>query len=194
LISDHPWNRKNTFREHHVFSDLPTVTDLDGVVLEGWYAIVEYFENLHRSKPLLGVTPKEKSETRRIISLFNEMFFSDVTKNIVFEKIIKKHYDRSSPDSSRIRKGNDEMGRYFDYIAWLADSRNWLAGDNFSLADIAAAAQISCVDYTGSVKWDNYPIVKDWYVRIKSRPSFRDILADKIPNITPPDCYQELDF
>jgi glutathione S-transferase len=69
-----------------------------------------------------------------------------------------------------------------------------LAGDNFSLADIAAAAQISCVDYVGSIKWDDYPIVKDWYVRIKSRPSFRDILADRIPNIAPPPYYQELDF
>jgi glutathione S-transferase len=74
------------------------------------------------------------------------------------------------------------------------DSRNWLAGDNFSLADISAAAQISCVDYTGSIKWDNYPEVKDWYVRIKSRPSFRDILADRIPSIVPPSHYQELDF
>jgi glutathione S-transferase len=118
----------------------------------------------------------------------------DVTKNIVFEKVIKKYVENSSPDSSCIRKGNNEIKRYFNYIADLVDRRNWLSGNEFSLADIAAAAQISCVDYIGSIEWDNYPAVKDWYVRIKSRLSFRDILQDRIANISPPNYYQELDF
>jgi glutathione S-transferase len=194
LIIDYPWNRKNAFSERHVFSDLPTLVDLDGSAFEGWYSIIEYFEHSYRSTSLFGTTQKEKAETRRIISLFNEMFFSDVTKNIVFEKVMKKHYERSSPDSSRLRKGSEEMVKYFDYITWIMDYRNWLAGNDFSLADIAAAAQISCVDYTGSIKWEDFPIVKDWYVRIKSRPSFRDILADRITNISPPPHYQELDY
>jgi glutathione S-transferase len=168
--------------------------DSDGIVLEGWYSIIEHMERLHRNNSLLGGTPKETAESRRIIILFNEMFFSDVVKNIVFEKVIKKHMERSSPDSSNIRKGNGDIAKYFDYISWLMDHRNYLAGDRFSLADIAAASQISCVDYVGSIKWDDYPDVKDWYVRIKSRPSFRDILLDRVPNVNPPTYYQELDF
>ena len=86
------------------------------------------------------------------------------------------------------------MKKYFDYIAWLANRRNWLAGDEFSLADISAAAHISCLDYVGSVEWEKYPEMKDWYVRIKSRPSFRDILRDRILNVSPPPFYTELDF
>jgi glutathione S-transferase len=194
LIVDLPWKRKNVFSQHHVFSDLPTLVDQDGMVLEGWYAIIEHLEQSYRSNSLLGVTQKEKAESRRIATLFNEMFFADVTKNIVFEKVIKKHVENSSPDSSCIRKGNSEINRYFSHIADLVNRRNWLSGNEFSLADIAAAAQISCVDYIGSIGWDNYPTVKDWYVRIKSRPSFRDILHDRIANMSPPSYYQELDF
>jgi len=194
LIIDLPWDRKVTFSRKHIFSDIPTLVDLDGTVLEGWYSIVEHMENSYRTNSLFGVTPKEKAESRRIVSFFNEMFFSDVTKNIVFEKVMKKHLDQSSPNSANIRKGNDELKKYFDYISWLTDYRNWLAGDDFSIADITAAAQISCVDYMGSIKWEDYHNVKDWYVRVKSRPSFRGILSDRIPHIVPPDCYSELDF
>jgi glutathione S-transferase len=194
LIFDFPWDRKNAFSKKHVFSDLPALVDANGAVLEGWYAIVEHLEQSYRTNSLLGATPNEKAESRRIATLFNEMFFADVTKNIVFEKVMKRHIDRSSPDSASIRKGADAIKKYFDYISWLTDCRNWLSGDEFSLADISAASQISCVDYVGSIKWDDYSAVKDWYVRIKSRPSFRDILADRIPNIAPPDYYSELDF
>jgi glutathione S-transferase len=194
LVIDFPWNRKSVFSKHHVFSDIPTLVDQDSVVLEGWYAIIEHLEQSVRASSLLGATPKEKAESRRIVTLFNEMFFADITKNIIFEKVIKKHMESSPPDSSRIRAGSSEIKKYFDYITCLVDSRNWLSGNEFSVADIAAAAQISCIDYIGSIGWDNYPSVKDWYVRIKSRPSFRDLLYDRIPNVAPPDYYSELDF
>lgn len=194
LIVDIPWDRKKTFSQNHVLSDLPTLVDMDGVVLEGWYAIVEHLEQHYRSNTLLRVTQKEKAETRRIMTLFNEMFFAEVTKNVVFERVIKKYVDNGSPDSASIRKGNMAVKKYMDYISWLIDRRNWLAGEEFTLADISAAAQISCIDYVGSLEWSCYPNVKEWYMRIKSRPSFREILSDRVPNVTPPAHYQELDF
>ena len=194
LIIETPWERKKEFSENHVFSDLPTLIDMDGTVLEGWYAIVEHVEQSYRSNSLLGITQKEKAETRRIMTLFNVMFFADVTKNIVFEKIIKRYMENTSPDSSRIRSGISAIKEYFDYITWLTNRRNWLAGDSFTLADISAAAQISCIDYMGSVEWEKYPDVQDWYARIKSRPTFRDILSDRVSHVIPPAYYAQLDF
>ncbi len=194
LIVELPWKRKKCISENHVISDIPMLIENDGFILEGWYAIVEHIEQSGRTRSLFGSSQKEKAESRRISSFFNEMFFADVTKQIVFEKIIKKHISNKSPDSSSIRKGIFELKQYFDYISWLIERRNWLTGNDFTIADIAAAAQISCVDYVGAIEWDTYPAVKDWYVRIKSRPSFRSILYDKISDMTPPKHYQELDF
>lgn len=194
LVIELPWKRKKIVSENHMMSDIPTLIENDGFALEGWYAIVENIEQSARSRSLLGNSQKEKAESRRITSLFNTMFYADVTKQIVFEKIIKKYISNKSPDSSSIRKGSSELKQYFDYISWLVDRRNWLAGNEFTIADISAAAQISCIDYVGSIEWEAYPIVKDWYVRIKSRPSFRDILQDRISDMTPPAHYQELDF
>lgn len=183
----YPWNESDSC------SEPPILAEKNGLILEGWYPIIEYLEQSYRQNPMLGESAKDKAETRRIASLFNTMFFSDVTKAIVFEKIFKRHYGKS-PDSSAIRKGITEINRYFEYIAWLIERRNWLAGERFSIADISAAAHISCVDYVGSINWDHYSAVKEWYVRVKSRPSFRSILLDKISDFTPPEYYSELDF
>ena len=79
-------------------------------------------------------------------------------------------------------------------IAWLTERRNWLAGDDFSLADIAAASHISCLDYLGDIPWADHPGAHDWYARVKSRPSFRPLLADHIPGLPPPKHYADLDF
>ncbi|MDR1334923.1 MAG: glutathione S-transferase family protein [Holosporaceae bacterium] len=193
-IQEMPWKRNNKFSEFHMRSDIPALVD-DATLLEGWYAIVEHLEQTHRAHSILGSSQKEKAEARRIMAMFNGMFFCEVGKDVVFEKVIKKHTEnKSSPDSSKIRNSIAAMKQYMNYITWQMDRRNWLAGNDFSLADIAAAAQISCIDYLGSVKWDEYPQVKCWYVRIKSRPSFRSILGDRIPGIAPVSYYSELDF
>lgn len=189
-----PWSGPNEEDDENDLSlpcDLPILLDGSNVY-KGWYAIVEHLEQQDSS--LFGSTEATKSEARRIASLFNCFFFAEVTRNIVFEKVIKRYIENSSPDSSAIRKGNNAISKYFEYINWLTDRRNWLAGEDFTFADIAAAAQISSLDYIGNVEWEKYPMVKNWYVRIKSRPSFRDLLSDHISNITPPPHYKDLDF
>lgn len=194
LAVEFPWDMRKKEKEDDVLliSDIPTLIDLDAVAYKGWYSIVEHLEK--QGPSLFGETEKEKAETRRIVCLFNGMFFAEVTRNIIFEKVIKRYLEHSSPDSAAIRRGNNAIVRYFEHITWLADRRNWLAGEAFSFADIVVASHISSLDYMGSIEWENFPLVKDWYVRIKSRPSFRDILNDRISNVTPPKHYQDLDF
>ena len=75
-----------------------------------------------------------------------------------------------------------------------AETREWLAGPNLSLADFAAAAHLSCLDYIGDVDWRLSRATKDWYARIKCRPGFRTLLADRVPGLTPPAHYVDLDF
>lgn len=191
-IEEYPWNRKKIFSENHMFSDLPTLVENDTLVIQGAYSIVEYIEYNYRAQNKGSI--RNKIEIDRITSLFNIYFFAEVTNKVIYEKITKKYIEKAAPDSSSIRKGSQNIAKYFEYIAWLMNRRNWLAGDDFSLADISAAAHVSCLDYVDSIEWEKFPEVKDWYVRVKSRPSFRDILNDKIPNIKPPEHYVNLDF
>ena len=117
-----------------------------------------------------------------------------LTNNLVGEKIQKRFLGLGHPDSSAIRAGHANIHTHLDYIVWLTERRSWLAGETFSLADIAAAAHLSCLDYIGDVPWDDHPDARIWYARLKSRRAFRPILADHIPGVPPPKHYADPDF
>jgi glutathione S-transferase len=107
---------------------------------------------------------------------------------------MKRFLGLGAPNSDAIRAGKGNIHYHLDYLAYLAERRTWLGGDAFSIADIAAAAQLSALDYLGDVPWAEHEPAKDWYARIKSRPSFRPLLADNIPGVRPPKHYADLDF
>ena len=117
-----------------------------------------------------------------------------MTEPLVGEKMMKRFLGLGEPNSAAIRAGKANLGYHLDYITFLVERRRWLAGDHFSLADISAAAHLSALDYLGDVPWDAHDPAKEWYARIKSRPSFRPLLADHIPGAPPPKHYADLDF
>ncbi len=107
---------------------------------------------------------------------------------------MKKVKGGGYPDSARVKAGLKNIAIHLDYISYLLERNECLAGPQLTLADYAAAAHLSCLDYIDVVDWSSAPIVKDWYARIKSRPSFRSLLADRLPGMRPPDHYDDLDF
>jgi glutathione S-transferase len=46
---------------------------------------------------------------------------------------------------------------HLGYIDGLLQTRDWLAGRRMSLADFAAAAHLSVIDYFGDVPWKDFP-------------------------------------
>jgi glutathione S-transferase len=113
---------------------------------------------------------------------------------LVNEKFMKRFLGFGVPDSAVIRAAKSNLKYHLDYIAYLAERRRWLGGDHFSLADVTAAAHLSALDYLDDVPWDDHEPAKEWYARVKSRPSFRPILADHVPGAPPPKHYTDLDF
>jgi glutathione S-transferase len=156
--------------------------------------ICEYLEEVRPEPALIGKTPAERAETRRLVAWFDGKFVREVTDPIWREKLIKRIKHKETPDSRMVRVGLGNIDLHLAYIAYLFERRNWLAGEALSLADIAAAAQLSVLDYMGDVPWDRHPGAKLWYSRIKSRPSFRPLLADRLPALKPADHYDDLDF
>ena len=95
---------------------------------------------------------------------------------------------------TKLRAIRANIRYHLGYVNHLAHERRWLAGDEMSFADMAAAAHLSSIDYLGEVAWEDYPSAKSWYARMKSRPSFRALLADRMPGISPAPVYADLDF
>ena len=188
------WERRDEFLSLNPTGKVPVLVEEDGSVIAGSTVICEYLDELHPDPPLIGHGVAARAETRRLVAWFDEKFRVEVSDNLIGEKVIKHFLGLGEPSVEAIRAGIANLKIHLDYISWLADSRNWLAGDELSLADLAAAAHLSALDYLGDVPWEDHGRAKEWYVRLKSRPSFRPLLKDRIPGLAPPKHYNNLDF
>jgi glutathione S-transferase len=171
----------------------PVLVDGDQVIAEA-RAILEYLEETTPEPALLPGSAADRAEARRIAQWFDRKFDAEVNAFLLHEKLEKRVQNLGGPDMDAIRAGKDYLRWHLDYMSGLLEVRDGLAGPRWTLADLVAAAHLSCIDYLGDVPWNEFPPARDWYQRIKCRPSFRGLLADRLPGMGPADGYQDLDF
>jgi glutathione S-transferase len=188
------WERREEFLAMNPAGTVPVLQEDNGLVVADSYAICEYLDEAYHEVPLLGRTLAERAEVRRLVAWFDTKFNAEVTRNLLYEKQMKRLTGRGTPDTAAIRAGHTNLRPHLDYLGWLAESRVWLAGASLTLADLCAAAHLSALDFVGDVDWSLSEAAKDWYARVKSRPGFRPLLADRVSGVTPPAHYADLDF
>jgi glutathione S-transferase len=194
MIVEQVWDRRREFLALNPAGEVPVLVEPDNTVLAESWAISEFLEEQEPSPNLAGRTAHERAEVRRLVGWFDRKFDREVSDRLITEKVMKRFLGLGEPDSREIRAAQKNIHTHLSYITFLAERRPWLASDELSFADIAAAAHISCVDYLGDVPWGDHPVAKTWYMRIKSRPSMRAVLADRIPGLLPAKHYADLDF
>jgi glutathione S-transferase len=176
---------------------LPILVDLDGTKVTGIWALLDYLEGAYPEQPLVPEDAAERAEALRLLDWCQTKFHDEVTRRVLFEKASRVHTGSLSsgpPNMDNIRHGRAALLASLKIAAPLAEERGFLAGRNLSLADLALAAHLSALDYYGEVPWPDIPAITEWYTRIKSRPSFRPLLADRVPGQPPVLHYAELDF
>ena len=193
LKEEEPWKLSEDVFKLNPAGELPIFLN-DGNVIVGDYPIAEYLEETVTDTPLIFGDAKQKAEIRRLTDWFDKKFQREVYRNIVQEKVHKRFASGKAPDSQILKIGLNNLVFHLEYMEWLLERRQYLATDTISLADLSAAAQLSVVDYLGGVPWEDFKNAKLWYSKIKSRPSFKDILKDNIRGILPAKHYANLDF
>jgi len=202
LIEERPWERRNDFLVLNPAGTTPVLLEDGGAPVPGAAIIAEYLDEsrgdaLGRHR-LLPVDRGGRVEVRRLLSWFNEKFFAEVSGPLVTERVLKRLMTRAhgggAPEPDAIRAALSNIRYHLDYIGWLVRTRDWLAGERLSYADLAAAAHLSAIDYLGDVPWNQDESAKNWYARVKSRPSFRPLLIESFPGIVPSRTYADLDF
>jgi glutathione S-transferase len=184
------WERRTEFLALNPAGDVPVLIEEDGTTLANSQVICEYLEEVYKDTNTLGTDPVQRSETRRLVSWFDVKFNREVTENIVGEKLMKRILKLGEPHGPSIRAGHANIHYHLDYIGFLTERRKWLAGDDFSLADIAAASHLSTIDYIGDVPWEEHEAARLWYEKIKARDSFKPLLEDRIPGFSPASNYE----
>ena len=196
------WQRRAEFLARNPAGTIPVLENEQGGYLCGAIVIGEYLDEtvgaLKRDRRLMPENPLERAETRRIVEWFLVKFDNEVVRYIlqerVFKQLMRSDEGGGPPDPATIRVGRANLAGHLKYLSMLAASRDWLSGSRLSCADMAAAAAISVLDYLGEVKWDDAPAAREWYARLKSRPSFRPLLGDQVMGLPPSSHYLDLDF
>lgn len=186
------WERRTEFLVMNPAGDIPVFVEKDGTTLSNSQVICEYLEEVYPEVNLIGHDPVQRSETRRLINWFDRKFNSEVTQNLVDEKLMKSILNLGEPHGPTVRAGRANIHYHLDYIGFLTERRTWLAGDAFSLADIAAAGHLSAVDYVGDVPWEQHEAARRWYDKLKERPGFSLLLDERVPGFDPVENYKKV--
>jgi glutathione S-transferase len=202
LVEERVWERREAFLELNPAGTTPVLVTEGHPPVPGAAIIAEFLDEIRG--PELGelrLLPRESGarvEVRRLMSWFHDKFFAEVSGPLTTERFYKRHMPVAtgggSPDTEVLRAARHNIRYHLAYIGWLVRTRDWLAGERLSYADLAAAAHLSAVDYLGDVPWNEDEAAKIWYARVKSRPSFRPILAETMPGIPASKTYADLDF
>jgi glutathione S-transferase len=193
LVRESPWTQREEFMILNPAGQTPVMVQ-GQLVLSDSGAICEYFEETVEKAPMIGGPAAARAEIRRLVSWFDEKFYVEVVAPLMHERMLKRIVHRASPDAKALRDAMRQALAHLDYIDWLLDHRRWLGGPVLSLADLAAAAHLSVADYLGGIDWRGHDQTKQWYAGLKSRPSFRPMLGERMEVITPPAHYDKVDF
>jgi glutathione S-transferase len=202
LVEERVWERREEFLALNPAATTPVLVEEGGPAVPGAAVIAEYIDETRGGAfDQLRLLPQDvgaRVEVRRLMNWFNDKFFAEVSGALVMERVYKRYIPAGSgggsPDMETLRAAKANIRYHLAYIGWLVRTRDWLAGDNLTYADLTAAAHLSAVDYLGDVPWDEDETAKAWYARIKSRPSFRALLLETLPGLPPSPSYANLDF
>ncbi|MDQ3139375.1 MAG: glutathione S-transferase family protein [Pseudomonadota bacterium] len=195
LVRESPWESRDEFMDLSPAGQTPVlVEESRGIVLIDSSAICEYFEETVDKAPMIPGTAQNRAEVRRLTAWFDQGLYREVVAPLMDERMRKRLVTRAAPDTRTLREAMTSANAHLDYMDYLLDHRRWLAGPVLSLADLAAAAHLSVADYLGGIDWRGHKQTTDWYAVIKSRPSFRPFLSERMEVIAPPPHYDKVDF
>ena len=202
LVEERAWERREAFLALNPAGTTPILIAEGYPAIPGVGIIAEYLDEVHgaaaEERRLLPVSMGERIEVRRLMAWFNDKFFEEASSPLVTERIYKRFMAEENgggaPAADVIRAAKVNVRYHLAYIGWLAQTRNFLAGDRLTYADLAAAAHLSAIDYLGDVPWSEDDAAKAWYARVKSRPSFRPLLSEWLAGVPASQNYVDLDF
>lgn len=195
LVRESPWVRRDEFLDMNPSGQTPVMADsAAGVTLIDSNAICEFFEETIERAPMIPGTAANRAEIRRLVAWFDEKLYGEVVAPLLHERALKRIVHRASPDTRALREAMRQANVHLDYIDYLLDHRRWIGGPVLSLADLAAAAHLSVADYLGGLDWRGHEQTREWYAGLKSRPSFRPLLSERMEIISPPEHYDKVDF
>lgn len=197
LVDASPWLRDLALTGIDPAAQMPVLLEEGLPPVIGPLAVLHIIEEKFAPSMQMSLIPHDvagKVECWRLLDWVMTKFNDEVTRYVLEEKIGKRELKTGTPDPSTLRAAKANLSEHLHYFTYLFATRKWLCGEDLSLADFALAAHLSALDYLGDMPWDDFPEVKIWFARLKSRPAFRPLLGDRVVGMPASASYADLDF
>ena len=188
------WKPQDEFLLINPAGHLPVLIDNSNFPIIGFNACVEYIRDMDLNPNIFPDDYRKKAEIYRLYHWFDTLFKKEVLDPIIYEKVFSRVIENLTPNSLNLRNGMQNLGFHIKYLEYLLRDKDFLVADTITSCDFFAAANLSVLDYLGLLNLRDYPKLKVWYFKLKSRPSFKNILKDYIVGLTPHENYKLLDI
>jgi len=158
----------------------------------GSLVITEYLQNLILPPTLM--IKKNENEIRRLLFWFETNFKNEVIIPLLKEKVFKRFEKNSMPDSHIIRTARANLKYHMQYFNYIIKDNDFFIDDKLSYVDLFYGASLTVLDYINELNFYDLEKLKNLYSAVKSRPSFRKILADRVVGVNPHPDYLKLDY
>ncbi len=153
----------------------PVLVDGSHTVFEAT-SIIEYLQ-LHAPGPV-RLIPDDAATAQdvRMLDRFFDNYISTPQQKIVFDSL----RSADQHDAFGVAQAREMLDTAYDWLEKRMDGREWAAGDDFSLADCAAAPFLVSADWTHPIG-PNRPHVTAYRQRLLARPSFARAVDEARP-------------
>lgn len=140
-------------------------------------------EDLHPACSAITYVVSHRHTIRRNVQKFDDFLKTPSTESFEARKVKWQWIEHGlaapgAPDKIRL------YDRYLHKMEKALEDGPWLAGPDFSIADIALTPYVNRLDMMAmSEMWRNgrLPRVEAWFERVRARPTFKQALIDWIP-------------
>ncbi|MBV8771562.1 MAG: glutathione S-transferase family protein [Deltaproteobacteria bacterium] len=162
-------NRQPEFRKINPMATVPVLELDDGTHIAESIAICRYFEELHPEPPLFGVEAKERAIIEMWQRRMEFTLLGPIADAFRLQHEFFKGRIRQCPEYAGIRR-EDALER----IGWLNGElahRHFIAGDQFTVADITAIVAIDFGRLSNIRIHPNQNHLARWHQEVSARPS-----------------------
>jgi len=162
-------NREDEFRKKNPLSTVPVLELDDGTFISESVAICRYFEEVQPLPPLFGADAKQ----RALVEMWNRLMEFNILQPIA--DAFRQRHDffkgriRQLAEYAEVQRLNAEDG--LDWLDRELAARRFIAGEQFSIADITAVVAIDFGRVSKiAIKPDQLNLAR-WHAEVSARPS-----------------------
>ncbi|MET0179211.1 MAG: glutathione S-transferase family protein [Novosphingobium sp.] len=170
----HPRQPPPEFLAASPFRKIPALRDGDYTLADST-AIITYFEAKHPDPPLLPAEAKARGKAIWFEE-FADTIATPAGAKIMFNRFVAPKLLGMPGDEAKAREGEEELRPILAYLEREAPADGWLAGETFSVGDIAVASVLTSLGYVGlSPDPATQPATSAWLQRVRDRPAWREV-------------------